>query len=87
MAAALLPVTASAQSVDPYKPLVTARPGQQDPSRINPRDPGTQGNTTGVIVPPPGISRMLVIKPTMPSRMPVIPPPGTPGGNPMVVPK
>ncbi len=82
-----LPLAAEAQTVNPYKPFVTRPPGPQDPSVINPADPGIQGNSTGVIAPPPNVSRMPVIRPTTPSRMPVIPPAGTPGGNPSVVPK
>ncbi|MCB8879115.1 hypothetical protein ACELLULO517_02630 [Acidisoma cellulosilytica] len=41
----------------------------------------------GVITPPTGISRMPVIKPKVPTRTPVIPPAGSPGGSQTLVPK
>jgi hypothetical protein len=42
----------------------------------------------GVIHPPPSADRGVVTPPNQgTSRTPVIPPPGTPGGNPMVQPK
>ncbi len=83
----LMPSGAVAQTVNPYKPFVTRPPAPQDPAMINPAEPGIQGNSTGVIAPPPNVSRMPVIHPTTPSRMPVIAPPGSPGGNPTVIPK
>jgi hypothetical protein len=82
-----VPAGAQAQTVNPYKPFVTRPPAPQDPSVINPAEPGLQGNSMGTITPPPNVSRMPVIHPTTPSRMPVIRPAGTPGGNPSVIPK
>jgi hypothetical protein len=42
----------------------------------------------GVIQPPPSADRNVMTPPNQgTSRMPVIPPPGTPGGNPRVQPK
>jgi hypothetical protein len=82
-----LPPGAVAQTVNPYKPFVTRPPAPQDPAMINPAEPGIQGNSTGIIAPPPDVSRMPVIHPTTPSRMPVIAPPGSPGANPTVSPK
>jgi hypothetical protein len=89
IAATSLLSVAQAQAVDPYKPLVTAPPGPQNPAFNNPSAPGIQGHmTSGVIAPPANqMSNMPVIRPTTPSNMPVIAPPGSPGGNPSVVPK
>jgi hypothetical protein len=74
-AAAVASPMAEAQTVNPYKPLVTRPPGQQDPAVIGPGQHGLQGNRTGVIAPPRIGSHMPVIHPTTPSRMPVIHPP------------
>jgi hypothetical protein len=83
-----LPAAAMAQSsVNPYLPMTTKPPGPQNPALLNPGDPVTERNTTGVITPPPMGNSMPVIHPQTPSRMPVIPPAGTPGGNPNVIPK
>jgi hypothetical protein len=41
----------------------------------------------GVICPPTGIDPGLAIPPVGGGRMPVIPPPGTPGGDPGIQPK
>jgi hypothetical protein len=82
-----LPAMAEAQSVNPYLPMTTKPPGPQNPAPPNPGDPIRQRNMNGVIAPPPMASGMPVIHPQTPSRMPVIPPPGTPGGNPTVIPK
>jgi hypothetical protein len=83
-----LPLAAEAQnSVNPYLPMTTKPPGQTNPAPISPGSPIPQRNTTGIIEPPPMDSRMPVIHPRTPSRMPVIPPPGAPGGNPTVIPK
>ena len=83
-----LPLVAEAQSsVNPYLPMTTKPPGPANPAPINPGDPVPERNMTGVIAPPQIDSRMPVIHPQTPSRMLVIPPAGTPGGNPTVVPK
>jgi hypothetical protein len=86
-AALSLPAMAVAQNVNPYLPMTTKPPGPQNPAPVNPGDPIRQRNTNGVIAPPPMASGMPVIHPRTLSRMPVIPPPGTPGGNPTVIPK
>lgn len=52
--------------------------------------PATPGADTGVIKPPSGVDPNIRVKPAVPPAalpMPVIPPPGTPGGNPTVQPK
>jgi hypothetical protein len=41
----------------------------------------------GVICPPTGVDPGLVTTPPAGGRMPVIPPPGTPGGDPTIQPK
>jgi hypothetical protein len=43
--------------------------------------------STGVICPPPGIDPDISVPPVGGGRTPVIPPPGTPGGDPSVQPK
>jgi hypothetical protein len=97
IAAAQNPQPAAPQ--DPHHPLAPPSSSQPPPEQIAPRDtvPGTQSADTlsdrlskqqGTLRPPsvdPGISAPL------PSNgqgaMPVIPPPGSPGGNQAVVPK
>ena len=83
-----LPPAAEAQSsVNPYLPMTTKPPGPTNPAPVNPGDPVARQNPSGVIAPPATDNRMPVIHPKMPSNMPVIPPAGTPGGNPAVIPK
>jgi hypothetical protein len=41
----------------------------------------------GVICPPAGVDPSIAVPPTGGGVMPVIPPPGTPGGDPHIVPK
>jgi hypothetical protein len=41
----------------------------------------------GVICPPAGVDPGITVPPLGGGRMPVIPPPGTPGGDPGIVPK
>jgi hypothetical protein len=41
----------------------------------------------GVICPPAGVDPGITVPPVGGGRMPVIPPPGTPGGDPGIVPK
>jgi hypothetical protein len=41
----------------------------------------------GVICPPAGVDPGIAAPPVGGGRTPVIPPPGTPGGDPMIVPK
>jgi hypothetical protein len=78
----------------------TAPPGSQTvpPERIAPPAPGgsVRGGTMsdqlskdhGTIAPPGNVDPGMNVHPgTRGSTMPVIPPPGSPGGNPSVVPK
>ena len=83
-----LPVAAEAQNnVNPYMPMTTKPSGAPNPGIVNPGDPINEGNMNGVISPPPVDRGMPVIHPQTQSQMPVIPPAGTPGGNPTVIPK
>jgi hypothetical protein len=88
---AAMPIAARSQNPNSYKPMVTTPPALRDPAHptlINPSAPAITppGSVNGVIV-PSMTSKMPVIKPLAPSNMPVFPPPGSPGGNPNVVPK
>ena len=89
------------QPAQPHEPPSVAPPNspQPPPERVAPRDsaPGTVGRGNfsdrlsqrqGTLQPPavdPGIHAPL--PPNSQDTMPVIPPPGTPGGNRNVVPK
>jgi hypothetical protein len=89
---------ALAQSQQPAPPLTAPSQGP-DCRRANglPPKPGdTTGSATlseelarskGVICPPGGIDPGISIPPVGGGVMPVIPPPGTPGGDPNLVPK
>ena len=69
------------------------RPNADQPSTpIVPPESGTSssdlGRSGGVIIPPPGVDpAMKRTPPASGSRMPVIPPPGAPGGDPSITPK
>jgi hypothetical protein len=63
---------------------------------VAPRNDETNGSanlskelsqSNGVICPPAGVDPGLAVPPVGGGRTPVIPPPGTPGGNPNVIPK
>jgi hypothetical protein len=64
---------------------------QQPPSGSNPAHGSLShqlSRSGGVIHPPPTADRGVIAPPNQgTSRTPVIPPPGTPGGNPLVQPK
>lgn len=55
------------------------------PPTDNPSD--RLAETKGVVCPPPGIDPAIEKKPPADGKLKVIPPPGTPGGNPNVEPK
>jgi hypothetical protein len=69
------------------------RPHADQPSTpIVPPESGTSGSdlgrSGGVIIPPAGVDPgMKRTPPASGARMPVIPPPGTPGGDPSITPK
>jgi len=83
-----LPILPAAQAAEP--PGVAAVPGKQPSTNAD-----GSGNLSdrlnrsgGVIKPPENVDPGLQKKPPDDSdKMPVIPPPGTPGGNPDVKPK
>jgi hypothetical protein len=75
-------------------------PGVGTAAPPTPRTNETTGSTTGsrslseqlseskgVICPPAGVDPGITVPPIGGGRMPVIPPPGTPGGDPSIVPK
>ena len=85
-----LPDTNQDQRLQPAQPN-TAPPGEPGSgSTTAPRAGRPDANSPGVIV-PPSTGDQGIITPAPPSagtpRMPVIPPPGTPGTNPEVQPK
>ena len=92
--------TALAQSERPAAPPSVSPPARSecspDVGRTTPRSPETTGSRSlseqlseskGVICPPAGVDPGISVPPVGGGRTPVIPPPGTPGGDPNVVPK
>jgi hypothetical protein len=65
--------------------------GNNDPSpgdpKHNPPLSAQASPSAGVICPPPGIDPEISVPPTGGGNTPVIPPPGTPGGDPTIQPK
>ena len=95
---AALPCVAGAQNPQPAAPQVTHPPvappnaSQPPPEKIAPPDGTTLSNKLsqqeGTLKPPtvdPGIQ--APVPPHSQGTMPVIPPPGTPGGDQKIVPK
>jgi hypothetical protein len=91
---------AGAASAQPSSPpsSTPAPPGPTPPASPTPPEviapqgsPLAGGAKSGVIKPPtgvdPGIQSIPPVTSPAPNSMPVIPPPGTPGGNPSVQPK
>jgi hypothetical protein len=86
---ALLAALAVAACATPQEGRVPAAPQE---GRVPAGPPGTLSDTLsrsgGVLTPPPtGDTEMAKPTPPTGSAMPVIPPPGTPGGDPRVIPK
>ena len=88
-------VAASAQD-DPLRRDPPREAAPADPDRTGTASPGGSGGSLseqlsrsgGVIRPPAGVDPgMAKPPPDIGSPMPVIPPPGTPGGNPDIKPK
>jgi hypothetical protein len=70
-----------ASEIDPDRDETTGRAAEAPSERL-PR------SADGVICPPPGVDPEMAVKPPASgSKTPVIPPPGTPGGNPSIQPK
>ncbi len=101
-AAALLGLTAVAQAQDNEvsPPVLPPQPGTGVPEKVSPPASTTQeGDVTGtlsqkldksegVIKPPAGVDPEIRVQPPETGGvMPVIPPPGEPGGNPQIQPK
>ena len=88
-----------AQSERPAPPAASPAPRSEcPPGPDNPRLPGNEttgsrplsdrlAQSKGVICPPAGVDPGIAVPPVGGGRMPVIPPPGTPGGDPGIVPK
>jgi len=92
--------TASAQPDRPTPPLFSPSPTADCQRRSGGLPPPTAGETTGstnlsdelsrskgVICPPAGVDPGISVPPVGGGITPVIPPPGTPGGDPSLVPK
>lgn len=72
----------------PSQPTPPAAPVNPPPEIIAPRSGSTDKSSPSVLRPPnvdPGMSVKPPVDPPQPGS--VIPPPGTPGGNPNVIPK
>jgi hypothetical protein len=94
-------VPAWAQNPQPAEPHAPPPPSGPTPvappERMAPRDGGATGSTMsdqlsrdrGTLTPPSHVDPGMTVHPGNQGAgsMPVIPPPGTPGGNPTVVPK
>jgi hypothetical protein len=99
IALALSASIAQAQSERPAPPTASPpTPGECAPGLDNPRPGGNEttgsrplsdrlAQSKGVICPPAGVDPGIAVPPVGGGRMPVIPPPGTPGGDPGIVPK
>jgi hypothetical protein len=90
----------SAQSDRPAPPLLSPSPDPECQRGAGGLQAPAPGETTGranlsdqlsrskgVICPPAGIDPGISVPPVGGGMMPVIPPPGTPGGDPNVIPK
>jgi hypothetical protein len=93
---AFLTTVASAQTPSPAPPSITP----QSPECRRGALPATPGETTGsadlgdqlarskgIICPPAGVDPGIAAPPVGGGRTPVIPPPGTPGGDPTIIPR
>jgi hypothetical protein len=82
------------------QPSVPPNPGDPPSDRVQPQDPGSTGSTCpgtslsdrlsrcdGVIRPPGGLNPDNTIEPPDTGTTPVIPPPGSPGGDQRLDPK
>jgi len=84
-----LVASTAAGASNAQQPIPPATPLNSPPEIIAPRQDDTAGKASGGVVAPPNVDPGMDIKPPADSRqtMPIIPPPGAPGGNPQVVPK
>lgn len=98
LALAVLATPALAQQDPARPPMLPVQPGNPQttiPEKVDPPKGETTGSTLseqlkdskGVIAPPPGVDPEIRIPAPDVGRTPVIPPPGTPGGNQNVQPR
>lgn len=95
IAAAMMFAIPSAQAQSQSAPLLLAPgpkacpPGVATPPQASNGKPLSEQleKSKGVICPPAGVDPQFAEKPPPTGDNPVIPPPGSPGGNPNVVPK
>ena len=93
--AALSIPTAQAQLDRPVAPPALSQPLKPCPPSVGNNAASNESNTLsdqlsqskGVICPPAGIDPGISVPPSGGGRTPVIPPPGTPGGDPSIQPK
>jgi hypothetical protein len=88
IASLTVPAVSHAQSAPlPAQPTPPATPSSP-PEIIAPKDSMT-GDAHGGVLHPPNVDPGIDIKPPAdpPQSMPVVPRPGSPGGNPKIVPK
>jgi hypothetical protein len=71
------------------QPTPPVTPPNSPPEIIAPRQDDTTGKANGGVIRPPNVDPDIDIKPPADASqsMPIIPPPGAPGGNPQVIPK
>jgi hypothetical protein len=101
-AAIAVVISTSVAQAQPERPVPpSASPSTRSdcaPGLDSPRPPGNEttgsrdlsdrlAQSKGVICPPAGVDPGIAVPPVGGGRMPVIPPPGTPGGDPGIVPK
>ena len=88
IASVIVPATSHGQSAPPSaQPTPPATPSSP-PEIVAPKD-NAIGEAHGGVLHPPNVDPGISVKPLVdtPQSMPVIPPPGSPGGNPNVIPK
>jgi len=88
MASLTIPGLSHAQSAPPPAQPTPPTTPSSPPEIVAPKDTMT-GEAHGGVVHPPNVDPGINIKPPAdaPQSMPIVPPPGSPGGNPNVVPK
>ena len=82
-------VSGVARAQAPSQPAPSSPPGKYPPPEVIAPAQGTTGKAGGGVIRPPDVDSGMSVKPpvTAPQSMPVVPAPGTPGGNPNVTPK
>jgi hypothetical protein len=87
LAGLIVPGVAHAQA--PSQPAPPSPPGKYPPPEVIAPAPNNADKAAGGVIRPPDVDSGMTVKPPAngPQSMPVIPAPGTPGGNPTVTPK